>query len=179
MLRLLADHPAADEAEARDVAFVADFVAAHPDCLGKANPAGHITASAFVTDPAGRVLMTHHAKLHRWLQVGGHTEPGEWDPADAAWREAHEESGLDDLVFVGPRRPIDVDVHRIPARKADAAHDHLDLRYVLRTERPEAIAITAESNDLRWFTFDELRALDDPDLALRRALAKVEAALAG
>lgn len=177
LLSLLAAHAPADAEEAADLKRMAAFVRAHADCFGKANPLGHITASAFVVDPAGRVLMTHHAKLHRWLQVGGHSDPHEHDPAQTALREATEESGLPDLAFVGPPVPLDVDIHRIPARKQDAAHDHLDVRYALRTQQPDAIAITAESHDLRWFTQAELAALPGLDPALRRALAKLPAHL--
>lgn len=176
LLELLAAHPCADEAEAADVHRIAAFVAAHPDCFGKANPVAHITASAFVLDPAGRVLLTHHKKLARWLQLGGHSDPHEHDPAATALREATEESGLADLRFhpATGRRPIDVDAHRIPARKAEAAHDHLDLRYALCTDDPAAITLTDESHALRWFTPAEMAELD-VDPAFRRALAKVVA----
>lgn len=174
ILGLLAEHVPADAGEAADVRFVSDFVATHPRCFGKADPVGHITASAFVLDPDHRLLMTLHRKLGRWLQVGGHSDPDEFDPAETALREAREESGLPDLRFhpaIG-RRPLDVDVHRIPARKRDAAHDHLDIRFALLTERPDALAITDESDDLRWFTLDEVRFLGiDP--AVHRVLDKL------
>lgn len=174
LLDLLAAHPAADAAEAADVAAITRFVRANADCFGQRNPTAHITASAFVVDPAGRVLMTHHRKLGRWLQLGGHSDEGEHDPAATALREAHEESGLGDLRLhpaVG-RRPIDIDAHRIPARKGKPAHDHLDIRYLLLTDTPAAIAITDESDDLRWFTIDAALGLD-VDAALARALGKV------
>lgn len=176
LLELLAAHVSTDAAEAADVARIARFVAANADCFGRSNPVAHITASAFVLDPEGRVLLTHHKKLDRWLQLGGHGDPDEHDPAATALREAGEESGLVDLRFhpaIG-RRPIDVDAHGIPARKAEAAHDHLDIRYVLVTERPEAIGLTDESHDLRWFAPAEVCALD-VDAGFRRALAKVVA----
>lgn len=180
LLARLAGHVPLDDDEARDLAFIEAFVRQNADCLGKANPSGHITASAFVVDPAGRVLMTHHRKLQRWLQLGGHTDPHEYDPADAALREAQEESGLPDLCFhpALERRPLDVDVHRIPARnkpgREEPAHDHLDIRFLLLTERPEAIAISDESNDLRWFPLAEVAGLG-VDPALERALSRVAA----
>ncbi len=174
LLGLLAAHAPADDAEAADVAFIDAFVRAHPDCFGKADPEGHITASAFVLDPRGRLLMTLHRKLERWLQVGGHSDPDEVDPASTALREAQEESGLPDLVFhpaVG-RRPLDIDVHRIPGRAHEPAHDHLDIRYALYTEQPEAIAITDESDALRWFELDAVEELGVDD-AVRRVLGKL------
>lgn len=175
VLAVLAAHAPADAAEARDRAHIIAFVRRHPDCFGRTNAEGHLTGSAFVVDPTGtRLLLTHHRKLDRWLQLGGHGEPQEHDPADTALREAAEESGLDDLRFHGERRPLDVDVHRIPARGDEPAHDHLDLRYLLVAPRPEAIAQSEESHALRWFTWAEVDHLADTfDAALRRAVLKV------
>lgn len=48
----------------------------------------HVTASAIVVGPRGTVLH-RHKRMKRWLQPGGHIEPGE-EPADAALREAEE-----------------------------------------------------------------------------------------
>src|SRR5690606_26123820 len=54
--------------------------------------AGHFTASCWLVDGAGaRVLLTHHRKLGRWLQLGGHAD-GDRDLARVALREAEEES---------------------------------------------------------------------------------------
>lgn len=171
LLRTLAAHRPADAEEAADLVRMRAFVAANPDCFGRGNARGHITASAFVTDPAGRVLMTHHAKLDRWLQVGGHSEPDEHDPLLTALREAREESGLADLRAASPR-PLDVDIHVIPGRGAVAAHDHLDVRYHLSTRDPGAIIVSAESHALRWCDAATLAALDlDP--ATRRAIGKL------
>ena len=181
LLALLDAHPAADAAEATDVAHIKRFVTDHADCFGKANPLGHITGSAYIVDPAGRFLMTHHAKLGRWLQVGGHSDLHEHDPLQTALREAREESGLTDLRPL-QTAPIDIDVHRIPERRkssgvVEPAHDHLDLRYALITQAPTEICITAESSDLQWFAFEAL-----PELALdsaaMRAANKVRRLLA-
>ena len=58
---------------------------------------GHFTSSAFIVHPAtGSLLLHHHRRLDRWLQMGGHLENGE-TTAEAALREAVEESGLSDV----------------------------------------------------------------------------------
>ncbi len=58
----------------------------------------HVTASALVVHPPSRrVLLRWHTKMERWMQVGGHFDPGETDPRQVALREAYEETGLSDL----------------------------------------------------------------------------------
>ena len=119
---------------------------------------GHVTASCFIVDDAGRLLLHHHRRLGRWLQMGGHVEPGE-TPARAALREAFEESGLTDIVPV-TGDILDVDVHLIPAARGEPAHRHFDVRYLARTAHPELITMDgAESLDLVWFDLEEAAAL--------------------
>jgi len=114
---------------------------------------GHFTASCYIVDGEGRLLLHHHRRLDRWLQMGGHVEADEL-PHDAALREGAEESGLNDLAILGDGI-FDLDVHTIPAAKGEPDHDHFDVRYVARTRAPHAIAIDrGESNELAWFTLD-------------------------
>ena len=155
----LAAHVAADPAEAADLAHIRAFVAAHHQPFDRGILQGHLTASAvIVSDDGDRVLLVHHRRLDRWLQPGGHGEPGETDGGQVALREALEETGVVGLV----RHPsvsgaLDVDVHRIPARGDVPEHDHLDLRYLV-TAPPDAKLqrCTEETQDARWFTWDEL-----------------------
>jgi 8-oxo-dGTP pyrophosphatase MutT (NUDIX family) len=137
----------------------------------------HSTASAVVVSVAGdRVLLLHHRKLGRWLQPGGHGEPGESDPERIALREAWEETGIGGLVLhpTAPR-PLDVDVHPIPARGDEPAHRHLDLRYLVLAPGDVAPRLApAEARALRSFAWGELPALD-LDAGLRRALRAARA----
>jgi 8-oxo-dGTP pyrophosphatase MutT (NUDIX family) len=50
-------------------------------------------ADALVRNSEGRVLLVRRADDRRWAMPGGWVEPGE-EPADAAVREALEETGL-------------------------------------------------------------------------------------
>jgi 8-oxo-dGTP pyrophosphatase MutT (NUDIX family) len=173
LLRQLRAHPSADAAEARDVARVLDFVTRHPDPFDRRIAEGHLTGSAFVlTADGARVLLLHHRKLDRWLQPGGHADPGEQSGEAVALREAREETGLDDLrVHPSAPRPLDVDVHEIPARPGEPAHAHLDLRYLVVAGAGALTRAPEEASDLRWFAWDELTPLGlDP--GLRRGLSK-------
>ncbi len=170
-------HDVADEAERRDRDAVAALVAGTPRCFDRAffTP-GHVTGSAFVVDTAsGRVLLHHHRRLDRWLQLGGHDE-GEHDPLQTALREAREESGLRDLTPL-QTAILDIDVHEIPAGRSEPAHLHHDVRYALRTTTPDAIAQDeAESLALQWFEPDAAaRLMHEPgaDRALRRIVALI------
>jgi 8-oxo-dGTP pyrophosphatase MutT (NUDIX family) len=51
------------------------------------------SVSVAIRDGSGRVLLARHVEGNRWLLPGGGVEPGE-TPADAAVREAWEETGL-------------------------------------------------------------------------------------
>jgi len=133
---------------------VRQFVRANPDCFLRSCLDGHLTASAWiVSHDYTSFLLTHHAKLGRWLQLGGHAD-GSTDLAAVALREAREESGMqaftlaasDDVVL-----PFDVDVHLIPARGEEPAHLHHDVRYLLVAARDQELRISSESLDLRWF----------------------------
>ncbi len=124
----------------------------------------HVTASAVVVGVRG-VLLHRHRRLHRWLQPGGHLDPGEW-PEDGARRECTEETGL--VVGHPPGGPVlvHVDVHG-----AADDHVHLDLRYLLLGPDADPNPPPGESQEVAWFAWDEAQALADEALdgALRTA----------
>lgn len=173
----LRGHLPADAKEAADLAEILAFLDRHPDPFDRRILEGHLTGSAVVVSAAGdRVLLLHHGKLGRWLQPGGHAEPGERDGERVALREAREETGIDGLALhPSAPSPFDVDVHPIPARDDEPAHRHLDLRYLVVAPRDGAFRLApAEARALRWFAWEELATLDlDP--GLRRALRAARA----
>ena len=126
---------------------------------------GHVTGSAVVLDSAGTsMLMTHHAKLGRWLQLGGHAD-GDPDPLRVACREAMEESGLP--VVPIQDEILDLDIHAIPARGSDPAHFHYDVRFLLQVERPGSPQVTHESLALRWVLLDDVVSVTNEESILR------------
>ncbi|MFD0317186.1 NUDIX hydrolase [Streptomyces flavalbus] len=134
-----------------------DHLAAHPDGVWKSCGDGHVTASALVVDPGrGRVLLTLHRKLRMWLQMGGHCEPTDASLAEAALREAREESGVTGLTLL-PGGPVRLDRHPIPP----PCHCHYDVQYAAIAPPGALEAISDESLDLRWFAYDEVADVAD------------------
>ena len=167
-------HAPADEEEARDREQILAFVLRHERPFDRGILEGHLTGSAITVSADGQhVLLLHHRKLDRWLQPGGHGDPGEATGEEVALREALEESGIRGLALHGAApRPLDVDVHDIPARANEPAHEHLDLRYLVVAPEGATVAPDlAELHEIRWVPWDEVDALS-PDHGLRRALAK-------
>lgn len=142
-----------DESETVDR--VRNLLSEYANCFERTCYPGHITASAWIVSrETNAVLLTHHRKLDRWLQLGGHTD-GETDVLAAALREAEEESGLRDFEAI-PRSTapaiLDVDVHTIPARGEEPAHEHHDIRFLFRVSEAQPIRRQeSESKAVRWF----------------------------
>jgi 8-oxo-dGTP pyrophosphatase MutT (NUDIX family) len=133
---------------------------------------GHITGSAFIIDEDGaHVLLTHHAKLNKWLQPGGHAD-GDEDVLRVALREAEEETGLTKFKVLGSGL-FDIDIHTIPARGDFPEHQHYDIRFLLQASRKDQLLISEESHDLAWVPFDELAKLTAND-SIGRMLEKIQ-----
>jgi len=146
---------------------------AHPDGLTRGCTPDHLTASTLVVDAAhGAVLLTLHAKARAWFQLGGHCEPGDATLAEAALREATEESGLVGLVL--DPVPVQLSEHAVPFCGPNGDVHHLDVRYVAVAPAGVEHTVSEESIDVRWWPAD---ALPDPqpDLVelVELALARV------
>lgn len=150
-------------------AFVA-WLDATPEPFHRETLAGHFTGSAWLVSADGeRVLLTHHRKLGRWLQLGGHAD-GDEDLARVALREAEEESGLSKLDV----SPIifDIDRHVIPSRRDEPEHWHFDVRYVVVARGDEVFTVNEESLDLAWRPVAGIVADPASDPSLRRMARK-------
>lgn len=176
--RYAARHP--DEAATADR--VRALVTTRRDCFERSCLPGHVTGSAFVLSAdRRRTLLVHHRKLDRWLQPGGHAD-GECDVAQVALREAREETGLAGLAFLGPDGapgeavPFDLDVHEIPARPGEPAHEHHDVRFLLVAGAGEEARPSAESLAARWVPLAALEELA-VDESVRRMARKARARL--
>ncbi|ANM32444.1 hypothetical protein ABI59_22945 [Acidobacteria bacterium Mor1] len=129
---------------------------------------GHVTASAFILSPAGdALLLIRHPTLGRWLQPGGHVEPGDADVLEAARREAEEEVGLRGLPLAA-RAPglFDLDIHPIPARGAEPGHEHFDVRFLFQSPT-ESFQCGHETRQGAWTPLAELETRMNSDSAAR------------
>lgn len=153
--------------EAGTVERFVSLLEGHPRCFRRDCWAGHITGSAWLVDAAGRdVLLTHHRKLGIWVQLGGHSD-GDPDTSCVARREAEEESGLR-VERLAPEI-FDLDIHAIPARKADPEHLHFDVRYAFVTRSGRDYRVSDESHDLAWVPVHRLHEYSREESMLRMA----------
>ncbi|NJM40463.1 MAG: NUDIX domain-containing protein [Anaerolineae bacterium] len=96
LLDSLAGYAALDATEQHSLDRMREFLRTTPAPFSRSTLEGHITGSAVLIDaPCSMMLMIWHEKLQRWLQPGGHCEPGEdADVQATALRELMEETGL-------------------------------------------------------------------------------------
>ncbi len=173
LLHALERYGALHPEESACVTALRDFVTAHPDCFLRTCLPGHVTASTWIlSHDRERFLLTHHRKLGRWLQLGGHAD-GDPDTVAVALREAREESGMERFELAWPTQrgvPFDVDVHEIPARGREPAHLHHDVRYLLIAGAEQELQLSPESHELAWFA--RARAADVLDEESQRRMAR-------
>lgn len=150
LAQLLQQHKSWDAQEEASLQLTRKFITHHDDCFHRSCVPGHITASVWLlNDKGNKVLLTHHKKLHMWLQLGGHCD-GQSNVLDAAMREAQEESGLANLIFKSTDI-FDVDIHPIPAYGSEPEHYHYDVIFLIQATDNAPFVISDESHDLQWF----------------------------
>jgi 8-oxo-dGTP pyrophosphatase MutT (NUDIX family) len=142
------------------------FVMDNADCFERSLLIGHVTGSAWILDKdKKKTLLTHHRKLNRWLQPGGHAD-GDSIVSRVAMREAQEESGLEDLNLVS-NEIFDIDIHLIPARKNEPEHYHYDCRFLIQCTGDEIYSVSDESHDLAWIPLVEIKKYTDEPSIMR------------
>lgn len=131
------------------------FVETESECFDRGLRKGHVTGSAWIIDQSHtQTLLTHHRKLDRWLQLGGHAD-GDADILRVALREAHEESGINDIKPLS-EKIFDIDIHPIPACGSEPRHLHYDVRFLLEADANSPLVISGESKDLAWINLTEI-----------------------
>ncbi len=166
LLAQLRAHTPFDEHERAMTERLTAFVETHDNFHSRELLIGHLTGSAWVVDRERQyALMTHHRKLNLWVQLGGHCEDDVSMNA-AAYREACEESGLTEVSFISDSI-FDIDIHAIPARRDEPAHDHYDVRYAFEADRHAPLIVSSESKELAWVALDEIEKLTQEESVLR------------
>lgn len=165
-------------------AFVRGDVGPRAEAVRRDGGPQHLTASCFVLSPdLDHVLLCFHRKGRFWVQVGGHTEPGDTTLAGAAYREAREESGLHALVpfdpdpdpstGAPPSPPVDVHRHDLAAAFG-ACRTHWDVGFVAFADPGARTVVSDESEDVAWFPVDALPAGTPDDFPVRLATVLAE-----
>lgn len=166
LLQLLEAYVPEDDTDRAQRDRIVAFVRENPACFERTLRIGHITGAAWLLDKTrSRVLLTHHRKLNRWLQLGGHAD-GDTNVLEVALREAREESGIADVSPISAAI-FDVDVHPIPAHKSEPAHHHYDIRFLVGVTDSEDYQVSDESHDLAWVPMAEVPRLDTDGSVLR------------
>lgn len=147
-----------------------DFAQKYPNCFERLLVNGHFTGSAWLLNQdKSQVLFLHHAKLDKWLQLGGHCD-GNPDVLAVAIKEAQEESGINHIVSVMDDI-FDIDIHVFPATSKNQEHYHYDVRFLLKVVGDESIIQNHESKELRWFGKNRDK-LPNQDLSIMRMFDK-------
>jgi len=174
LLGLLSDYETKVHTEMKMQERMIAFIKQYADCFERTLSVGHITGSAWVVNAKrDSVFLLHHRKLDKWLQPGGHSD-GDPHTLNVALRETHEESGVC-ASHISPvsQGIFDIDIHRIPQRKNEAAHFHYDVRFLLEMDEQQKLIINAESNELAWIELAKIKDYSD-EPSILRMIAKTQ-----
>ena len=123
----------------------------------------HFCVSVFIYDKdTDKFLLVLHKKMQKWVQPGGHIEMDE-NPEEASIREVKEETGLD-VRILGERKPTEKDFVlplALQRNEMDENHIHMDFVYAAEIVGNKDVTQNVdESDDIRWFTLDEINELN-------------------
>ena len=156
-----------NEQERRDRELILHFLDHNPDAFLRSSRLAHMTASAWVVNPArDKVLMVYHRLYDSWSWTGGHAD-GETDLLAVALREVQEETGVRHL------RPVSTAIYSLESLTVDghekrgeyvSSHLHLNVTYLIEADEHDTLQVCeTENSGVRWFPLEEaLRACSEP-----------------
>jgi 8-oxo-dGTP pyrophosphatase MutT (NUDIX family) len=118
----------------------------------------------------GKILLTHHKKLKKWIYPGGHVEKNE-TPLEAVIRETKEETGYDvsivgamplSLKNYAPAKevPLPFAIVYEDVRYKTGRHMHFDLMYFGIAKGKQGGLAKGESPRLRWISERDVNNID-------------------
>ena len=148
-----------NELEQKDKEIILKCLAQYDDVFERSNSLVHMTASAWVTNPAhDKILMAYHNIYKSFSWLGGHCD-GDKDCLNVALKEAREESGINNL------KPLSEDILSLEVLTVDghykkgkyvSSHLHLNVTYLIEADDSEQLTIKEDENSaVKWFGIDE------------------------
>lgn len=145
--------------EEKDRKNILRFLETQEDAFERSNEIAHMTASAWVVNPArDRILMAYHRIYDSWSWLGGHCD-GEKDCLKVALREVKEEAGIENV------RPLDEGIFSLEIltvnshiRKGEfvPCHMHLNVTYLLEADDSQPLHVKEDENSgVAWFAPEE------------------------
>ena len=151
-----------------------DFLTQHDDFALRSNLIGQLTGSAWVVNKERtKVLLIHHKKLNKWLQIGGHIEDSDTTIEETVLREVKEESGLKNLKLLSSSI-YDIDIHTIPQKKDIAEHLHFDIRLIVEADENEVlIPQNEEILAIKWYFIHEIQHLTESTISIDTSMKRM------
>lgn len=156
LLNDLSSHFNYDSFEKESAIATREFISSTISFWQRQNVSGHVTVSTWVVAPDFQhILLVHHKKLDKWLQIGGHIEPCDNDIVSAAKRELYEEAGIENFCMFS-NGIYDVDAHLIPGNHEEKAHCHYDIRLAAMVSLEEKLSINNEIKEIKWLSINSI-----------------------
>jgi 8-oxo-dGTP pyrophosphatase MutT (NUDIX family) len=128
----------------------------------------HFTATGFVFNHEGKVLMIKHKKLGVWLPPGGHIDPNEL-PCKAVLREIFEETGVTaSVISAAVNTDFPAAEYELPLPmeillediEGNGLHNHIDMIYLCKAVDASLNPQESEIDGIGWFYPSEVEGLE-------------------
>lgn len=169
LINLLMNYKPDNNLEKEQKTEIIDFINKDDNFYKRDNMPGHLTGSAWIiSQDRKKALLTHHIKLGKWIQLGGHVD-GDEDIFETSLREAKEETGLSSIRVLS-EDIFDIAVFWVPKSGSQEAHYHYDIRFLFEADDKEELKIDKnESADLRWVPIEDVYKYETEEALIRMA----------